>query len=450
MTDLEPTTVDRIDSLLRERLREDELPGLSLAVTDGDGIVYASGYGSRELEPNDPATPETVYGVGSVSKSFAALAVARLVDEGKLSVDDAVTDHLEIDVPDDVTLHHLLSHTSGYPSLAVSEALIARQLDVGEAGVPLGTQEDFHAHVEGARDEIAGEPGERWLYCNSGYTLVGEAIEAVTGRSFTEYLEDEILEPLAMARSTYDGDVFESFDDRMTPYFRDDEELEPAALPVRERSAAAGGLLAPVTDLANYLRLHLNGGAFEESRLVSEESLERCYGAYAETPSGPYGYGWRTREVCGRELIGHGGSIAVSTAYVGFSPAEEFGIALLSNASPGYGLAELGKGVFAALVGEDPRDLPFFARKGRLEELAGEYETYRGIKQAEVEIEGGTLRLRVGGPIEDGSWTPLIPDDLEAGEFHALTTAGERQPVRFERDGDDLSLYVDRWRLHRT
>ncbi|TYL40414.1 serine hydrolase [Natronococcus pandeyae] len=450
MTDLESSTVDRIDSLLRERLREDELPGLSLAVTDGDGIVYASGYGSRDLESNDPATPETVYGVGSVSKSFAALAVAQLVDEGELSFDDAVADHLEIDVPDDVTLHHLLSHTSGYPSLAVSEALIARQLDVGEANVPLGTQGDFHAHVEGARDEIAGEPGERWLYCNSGYTLVGEVIEAVTGRSFTEYVESEIVEPLEMERSTYDGDVFESFDDRMTPYFRDDEELEPAALPVRERSAAAGGLLAPVTDLANYLRLHLHGGTFEGSRLVSEEPLERCYGAYAETPSGPYGYGWRTREVCGRELIGHGGSIVVSTAYVGFSPAEDLGIAILANASPGYGLAELGKGVFAALVGEDPRDLPFFARKNRLEELAGEYETYRGIKQAEVEIEGGTLRLRVGGPIEDGSWTPLVPVDLEAGEFHALTTAGERQPVRFERDGDDLSLYVDRWRLHRT
>lgn len=447
---LDAATAETIDSLLRDRLREDELPGLSLAVTDGDGIVYATGYGSRDLESNDPATPETVYGVGSVSKSFAALAVARLVDEGELSVDDSVTDHLEVDVPDDVTLHHLLSHTSGYPSLAVSEALIARQLDVGEAGIPLGTQADFHAHVEDARDEIAGEPGERWMYCNSGYTLVGEVIEAVTGRSFTDYVEREIVEPLEMARSTYDGDVFETFDDRMTPYFRDDEELEPAALPVRERSAAAGGLLAPVPDLANYLRLHLNGGTFEGTRVVSEDPLERCYGAHAETPSGPYGYGWRTREVCGRELIGHGGSIAVSTAYVGFSPAEGLGIALLSNASPGYGLAELGKGVFAALVGEDPRDLPFFARKGRLEELAGEYETYRGIKQAEVKIEGGTLRLRVGGPIEDGSWTPLIPDDLEAGEFHALTTAGERQPVRFERDGDDLSLYVDRWRLHRT
>ncbi|SFB74938.1 CubicO group peptidase, beta-lactamase class C family [Halobiforma haloterrestris] len=467
--ELEDEATERIDSLLRERLRADGIPGLSLAITDGDGTIYARGYGSRDLASNAPATPETVYGVGSVSKSVAALAVARLVGEGTLAYDDRIVDHLEVDVPEDIRLHHLLSHTSGYPSLAVSEALIARQLEVGEAGVPLGSREDFHAHMEGARDEIAGDPGERWLYCNSGYTLIGEAIEAVTGRSFTEYVADEILAPLGMDRSTYDGEVFESFEDRMTPYFPEDPDrdgdadgndseggtadLEPAPLPIREQSAAAGGLLAPVTDLANYLRLHLNGGVAAdgaERRLVAAEPLERCYDAHAETPSGPYGYGWRTREVRGRELIGHGGSIAVSTAYVGFSPAEDVGIALLANAAPGYGLAELGKGVFAAAVGEDPRDLPFFARKRRLEEFAGEYETYRGIKRGEVRVEGGTLRMRIGGPIEEGAWTPLVPENLEAGEFAALTTAGERRPVTFERDADgNLNLFVDRWRLHR-
>ncbi|MXV62378.1 serine hydrolase [Natronorubrum sp. JWXQ-INN-674] len=455
MTDspsLDAATIETIDAVLRERLCEDELPGLSLAITDGDKTVYAQGYGSRDLATNEPATPETVYGIGSVSKSFAALAVAQLVGAGDLAYDDAAADYLDISIPEDVTLHHLLSHTSGYPSLAVSEALIARQLEVGEAGVPLGTRDDFHAYIENARDEIAGKPGERWMYCNSGYTLVGEIIEAVTGRPFTEYVEGEILDPLEMSRSTYDGDRFERFVDRMTPYFPgegEDADLEPAALPVRERSAAAGGLLAPVTDLTNYLRLHLNGGTFGGDDVVDSDPLERCYGAYAETPSGPYGYGWRTRDVRGHELIGHGGSIAVSTAYVGFSREDGIGLALLANASPGYGLAELGQGVFAALVGEDPDELPFFARKRRLEELAGEYETYRGVKEAEVEVEGGTLRLRIGGPIEEGSWTPLVPEDLEAGEFHALTVAGDRQPVRFERDGDDLSLFIDRWRLHK-
>ncbi|MFP9190507.1 serine hydrolase [Natronosalvus vescus] len=446
---LESTTADTIDSLLRERLREDTIPGLSLAITDSDGIRYARGYGSRDLASNDPATPDTVYGIGSVSKSFASLSILQLVDQGALSLEDPVADHLAVDVPEAVTLHHLLSHTSGYPSLATSEALIARQMTVGEAGVPLGTWEDFLAHFEGARDEIAGDPGDHWMYCNSGYTLAGAVVEAVSGNSYVEYVTENVLEPLEMGRSTYDREVFEAFDDRMTPYHKTDDGLEETPVPIRELSAAAGGLLAPVTDMASYLRLHLGGGAANGNRLLEAETLERAYGAYADTPSGPYGYGWRTRTVADETLVGHGGSIAVSTAYAGFSREHDVGIALLANTAPGYGLAELGQGVFAALVGEDPQKLPFFARKKRFEELSGEYESYRAIKEAEVEPEGGILRLRVGGPIGDGSWTPLIPADLEAGRFYAVTAAGNRQPVRFERAGDDLSLYIDRWRLHK-
>ncbi|MFP8955356.1 serine hydrolase [Natrialbaceae archaeon A-CW3] len=446
---LESATADTIDSLLRERLREDTIPGLSLAITDSDGIRYARGYGSRDLAANDPATPDTVYGIGSVSKSFASLAVLQLVDQGALSLEDPVADHLDVDVPEEITLHHLLSHTSGYPSLATSEALIARQMEVGESGVPLGTWEDFVAHVEGARDEIAGEPDDHWMYCNSGYTLAGAVVEAVSGRSYVEYVTENVLDPLGMERSTYDREAFEAFDDRMTPYHNTDDGLEETPVPIRELSAAAGGLLSPVTDMAAYLRLHLGSGAVDGHRLLEAETLERAYGAYADTPSGPYGYGWRTRTVAGDTLVGHGGSIAVSTAYAGFSREHDVGIALLANTAPGYGLAELGKGVFAALTGSDPQGLPFFARKRRFEEFSGEYETYRGIKEAEVEPEGGLLRLRVGGPIGDGSWTPLIPEDLEAGEFYTLTATGNRQPVRFEQSGDDLSLYIDRWRLHK-
>ncbi|WP_290811236.1 serine hydrolase [Halovivax sp.] len=452
--DLDAETKRTIDELLRERMADDGIPGLSLAVADRDGIRYATGYGSRDLESNAPATAETVYGIGSVSKSFAALATLKLLDAGELSLEDPVAAHVDVDVPDDVTIHHLLSHTSGYPSLATAEALIARQMGVGEAGVPLGTREDFHAHVAGARDEIAGEPGDRWMYNNSGYTLVGEVIEAVTGGAYVDYVTREVLEPLEMTRSTYDHDRFESFEDRMTPYYptggTEDGEYDAYPVPMREHSAAAGGVLASVTDLVEYVRLHLRGGELDGTRLVEAGTIERAFDAHAETPSGEYGYGWRTREVAGEELIGHGGSIAVSSAYAGFGPDRDVAIALLATTSPGYGLAELGKGVFAAVTGTDPRDLPFFERRSRFEELSGEYESYRGVKEAEVEPEGGMLRLRIGGPIDDGDWTPLVPEDVAGGEFYTLSAAGDRVPVRFEEDDDDLSLYIDRWRLHRV
>ena len=443
-------TTDRIDRFLRSRMAEDDIPGLSVAVADREGIRYATGYGSRDLAENEPATAETVYGIGSVSKSFAALSVLQQVADGALSLDDPVTDYLDVDVPEAVTLHHLLSHTSGYPSLAASEALLARQMGTGEAGVPLGSLADVRAHLDGARDEIAGKPGDRWMYCNSGYTLVGEVIEAVTGDDYPAYVSREVLDPLGMDRSTFDGDRFETFTDRMTPYFASDDEPKPYPLPIREQSAAAGGLLSPVTDLVEYCRMHLRGGELDGTSLIDTETLQQAYEPYAETPAGPYGYGWRTRDVAGERLIGHGGSIAVSSAYAGFSPDHDIAIALLANTSPGFGLAELGTGVFAALTGSDPDELPFFARRDRFEELSGEYESYRGIKEATVEPEGGMLRLRVGGPIDDGSWTPLVPEDVEAGEFYGISGAGAKIPVRFEENEDDLSCYIDRWRLHKV
>ncbi|WP_247731553.1 serine hydrolase [Halovivax limisalsi] len=448
---LDADTLSTIDSVLRTRLAEDDIPGLSLAIADREGVRYARGYGSRDLATNEPATPETIYGIGSVSKSFASLATLQLVEAGDLSLDDSVTAHLDVDVPEEITLHHLLSHTSGFPSLAASEALLGRQMGTGEAGIPLGSREDVLAHIEGATDELVGEPGERWLYCNSGYTLVGEVIEAVTDRPYTDYVTEEILDPLGMDRSTFDGDRFEAFEDRMTPYFAPDDELEPHPLPIREHSAAAGGLLAPVTDLVRYCRLHLRGGELDGTRLVDESVLQRAYEPHAKTPAGPYGYGWRTRNVAGDTLIGHGGSIAVSTAYAGFSPDRDLAIALLANASPGYGLAELGKGVFAALTGPDPETLPFFRRRDRFDAFSGTYESYRGIKRAEVEPSGGTLRLRIGGPIDgEGEWQPLIPVDIDEGEFETLSAAGDRIPVEFVETDAGVECYVDRWRLHQV
>lgn len=450
MPEITESRVETIERFLRDELAETELPGVSLAITDADELVYANGFGSRDLANNDPATAETIYGMGSVSKSFCALATAMLVEEGALAFEDPITDHLDVDLPERITIHDLLSHTSGVPSMASSEALIARQLDRGEAGVPLGSRDDFLAHVEGAVAELETRPDDRWMYCNAGYNLVGEVIAAVTGRSYVDFVSQEVLHPLGMARSTYHRDVFEADGDRMTPYFPDEDGNEPTSVPIRELSAPAGGLLAPVTDMTAYLRLHLNGGTLGDTELVDGDVLARCYEPHAETPDGPYGYGWRTRSVAGGQLIGHGGSIAVSTAYIGFDPDAELGIALGANGSPGYGLATLGEAVYTALAGEEPDATPFFDRRERLEDLCGEYESHRGIKTGTVERRGGVLELTLSDPIGDADPMVCIPESLDgpdAREFAVLATSGTRHPVEFVREDGAWTLYYDRWRL---
>lgn len=463
MTDsgLDSDTERRIERFVRKWLADEKLAGASLAVVRDDECVYAEGFGSRDLAENAPATADTLYGVGSVTKSFTALAVMQLHEAGELDVDDPVGDYVPADLPDEIALHHLLSHSSGLPSLGVSEALIARRAGFAELGIPLGDFDDFHAHVEGGLAELAADPGERFFYCNTGYTLVGEAIEAVTDRSFTEYVESEVLDPLGMDRSTFDGEAYEADDDAATPYWMnggsesddegENEPPEPTDLPVREFSAAPGGLTSSVRELARYAACQRNRGEFDGERLASESAFDRMHEGHVETDSGPYGYGWRRREVAGETVVGHGGSIAVSTAYVGFTPDDEWGVAVLCNGAAQPGTKAVADGVFSTLLGGDPEDIPAFSRRERLSELAGSYETYRGIRTAEVSETGGTLQLEFTDAFSEGP-SPLTPkdDSLETPEFYQLTGDGERKAVEFDVREDGTDLYYDRWRLHKV
>ncbi|ESP88015.1 serine hydrolase [Candidatus Halobonum tyrrellensis] len=441
-----------VADLVRATMRRDRLPGVSVAVVDGDAPVYAEGFGARDLAGNRPATPDTLYGVGSVTKSMTALAVTQIGEAGMLSVDDPVTEYLDIDLGDaydePIRLRHLLTHSSGLPSLGTSEALIGRRLRRETDTVALSSAADVRAHVEGAADQRVAPPGERFAYCNAGYVLLGEVVEACTGKPFAAYLDEHVFDPLGMDRATLDDSRFAMDDDHMTPYLHEDGDLVAASFPARELTHPTGGVIASVRHLADYLRLQLNGGRFEGTEIVSADALRDCHEGRIETPSGPYGYGWRTRETCGRDLVGHSGSVAVSSAYVGFCPAEGVGVAVAANSSPDYPLAHLGQGVFAAAVGEDPSDVPFFERRRRFDRLTGEYASYRGIRRAVVARDGGTLRLETGGSL-GGDGRPLEPTDDPYG-FVAVDEAGAREPVEFRVDDGDVTLLYDRWRFERV
>jgi CubicO group peptidase (beta-lactamase class C family) len=451
MPDLDPATRERIDDLLFDAVRDSAVPGVSAAVVDATvddaGATYATGVGSRNLAENRPATPETLYGVGSCTKSFAGLAITQLVEDGDLAFEDSVTEYVDVDVPADVTVHQLLTHSSGYPSLAVSEALIRRHCDIEESGVPLGDREDFYAHFGNARGERAA-PGERFMYSNSGYYLLDHVVEAVDGRSFAEYATDEFLDPLDMERATFDVESVEADEDSLTPYLVEEETPEESTLPDRDLGAAPGGMYAPVTELANYLRANLGGGAFDGTRLVSEAGLAQAHRGHVETPSGPYGYGWRRSDVLGHEVVGHGGSIAVSTAFLGFVPEADVGVAVGANAAGDVPMSSLGKAILAALVGEDPYETPFFARRERYDHYVGKYESYRGVRRATVERDGQFLELEFQDGL--GGSVTLVPDNSTAsdGTFWTLTAGGNREPVEFVETEDGMDLFYERWRLH--
>lgn len=450
-------TREAIADLLRGQMRRDPLPGLSVAVVTTEGIAYVEGFGSRDLAGNRPATGDTLYGIGSVTKSFVGLAILQLQEAGMLHVDDPVTDHLDLGLGDDVfeepiRLRHLLTHSSGFPSLGVSEELLARRLRLTDTGVPMGDRDDLHAHIADAAagGERVSPPGDRFAYFNTGYGLLGEVIEEATGKHLASYIDEHVFEPVGMDRATFDDTEFARDDDHMTQYLIEDGEPTAASLPTRELSQAAGGILTSVRELGSYLRVQLNGGQYEGTSLVRSDLLKEAHRGRMETPSGAYGYGWRIRETCDRDLIGHFGSIAVSSAYAGFCPDEGYGIALAANSSPSYPLAVLGQGVFALLLGRNPHEaVPFFERRRVFECLTGRYESFRGIKRATVRRDGEMLRLEFGGAL-GGEPTPLVPaEEGDRLEFYALDSSGNRRPAEFRTQDGRVELLIDRWRFRK-
>jgi len=447
MTNISKNKKKELENFISEWMNETKVPGLSLSIVKDQNIVYANGFGSRNLKNNLPATTNTLYGIGSCTKSFTGLAILQLVAEGRLDLNDRIAEYLPIYWNKQVTVHQLLTHSSGMPSLGVAEAMIDRLIEMDERGLPMGGWDDFYTHLNGAKDEITDQEEDIFFYFNSGYELLGLIIEGITGMEYSEYIQENILKPLSMKNSTFEYKEEEGY---MTPYFIREDKPERTSYPNDEVGYASGGLMSSVKELANYVMMNMNGGEFQGNKIIDEILLEKAHTGYIESEIGKYGYGWAVNDFLGEKLVGHGGSIAVASGYIGFM--DNLGVALLANTSPSFSMEEIGKAVLAIMKGKEAKEMPFFARKRKMNRLTGRYESYRGIKETEIEMDCGLLKLTFKERLESQKLI-LIPESktIEDFKFYFLDGNGERNTVRFDLNGKgDIDLYIGRWRLHKV
>jgi CubicO group peptidase (beta-lactamase class C family) len=457
-----------VERTVPKLMSEGRIPGLSVAIVKEGETIYSEGFGARNVKENLPATPDSLYGIGSVTKSFVALAILQLVEKGKLSLGDSVSSYvpLEIGLQDKpVTVHSLLTHSSGIPSLGTSTIALKRGVGM-DVWIPWAGVKDFYRHVNGAVDEIAASPGERFFYLNAGYRMLGHIIQEVSGTRFDTYITENILRPLEMERSTLSKAEYLEDPDRMTPYKRD-EDGKPVATefpypnvddnPEFSFIAAAGGIISSVKELVNYLTMNINGGTFGGVELLPHELMEMMHKIQIENNRNyygrvGYGYGWRvTEDFFGAKMVSHGGSILVSTAHVAFLPEKMMGVAMASNIA-GFPYAKVIQGIFASLMGKDPMEVvsPIRISK-KMDTLTGEYEAYKGLSRVEVVKRGGLLYLVQKGMISDVT-VPLIPDDdTLVNDRYYIWNEGVRQPVEFVvTSPEKIDLYVERNRLHKV
>jgi len=450
-------------------MEDARMPGFSIAVVDDGVTIYAEGFGLRDTQKNLPATPDTLYGIGSITKSFVAIGIMQLVEAGKISLDDPVSKHIpfELGMPDQpITIHHLLTHSPGIPSLATSTVAISRGLGL-DTGVPLGSADDFYRLVNGAQDEIVAAPGERFFYHNAAWRMLGAIIQEKSGVPFHRYIKESVMNRLGMERTTLSLTAFEADPDHILPHLKVGGEVEASRFPYPNPDnnlefsfiTAAGGIVSSVNEMTRYLNDQIEKGKTGNGLLASEESFDEMQQLHIRRPDryyGENGYGYGlaiTPDFLGHKMIDHGGSIAVSTAYMAFVPDLKAGVVMMGNSS-GMDFATIAESVLAILIGKDPSEaIPGLYIRERMQRLMGSYEVYRGLERLKVVSRGGLLYLEEKSPrTEKTNMTPLIPEDptLASMEFYTLRN-GLKFPVEFvTREDGTIDLFIGRYCYHKV
>ncbi|OLF80670.1 hypothetical protein AWH62_15095 [Maricaulis sp. W15] len=322
-----------IDAYLDEAMPAASAPGLAWAILD-DGDWLAGGRGERVLGSGLPVTDETPFALGSISKSFTALAIMQLVEAGAVDLDDAIADHLDSFEGQPgavITVRQLLSHTSGYSTLQ------GNSFQTGHMRQLAGTSP-------------ARAPGTAWQYSNANYLILGAVIETVSGREFDAYIETEILAPLGMENSSVGGGAA---GDRMAtghqPWFGGRRPV-PDQGGVSGGMAAAGGIVASAADMALYLAMMANG---EDDLITAEHKAMMMRPASAASPF--YGFGWFIDAEA--DAVYHTGLTPGVETLAILSRSQQRGGVVLVNANSGMGFGVTGDilvGMSAFALGENP------------------------------------------------------------------------------------------------
>jgi CubicO group peptidase (beta-lactamase class C family) len=439
--------IGRLESFVSRQLQGDPNACLAIGVLSGGELVYSKGFGYRDFSLTKPVTDRTLFGVGSVTKSITALSVLLLEEEGRLSVEDPVSEYLPEYVlggSGGVRIKHLLTHTSGIPALGVAETIIEEKVKSDRKRRFRDRSEFVEWVNRGALERVAA-PGEKFLYWNEGYTILGEIVGKVSSLGYREFVGRRVLTPLGMSRSGF-GVSMLSDDDSIEPYVVDGKRKIRVGFPDHPLLYAAGGLISCVRDLLRYI-----GVFIADPQPFEKKLLERLVAPHVKcglpTPFGDeyYGYGWVVnQDFYGHTLVYHSGNIGVSTAYVGFIPEAKIGVALVSN-SENIHTAYVGAFALTQLLGIEEESLPFVRYQRLIDTLSGVYENFSGTVKLELRQAGSMLYASFS---QEGA-TQTFPVVLEDGNL-SVVVGVECIPIELISALGRVDLLIERNRFHRV
>jgi len=446
----------KLENFILEKMRQTKMPALSIALISDGEIVYKRGFGFRVLESYAPADENTIYGVGSITKSFTALAIVKLAEEGKIDLERPVEDYLPLRLRafnEPIRVRHLLYHASGIPSLGYAEAFIDGMFNLGEGWLPVKDPEDVLMFARDAESWAFTKPDERFFYSNSGYVMLGRIVSKVTSMKYEDYVRKYILEPLKMKRSHFYREEVEKDSNVAAGYVLDPQSHAHVRKPFPYGISSDGGLLSNVLDLTKYLSFYINRGELEGTRIVSKESIESMEEGRISVPwesfgDEKYGFGWIIHpNFLGEKLVEHSGSVLIYTGFVGYIPTKKIGVAVLSNCA-GYPLSNIGMYALALMLKKDPDEQFDFVKFDKiLQKLVGRYEGYKRSVAFEVKRNGDFLVMEmVSRNLKLSSI--LVPEKIEKEYVRCFTLQNFRKmDVEFFIEPNKVTMIYERYKL---
>lgn len=375
---------DKIDDRVKMFMAERHIPGAAVAVVKNGRVVRMKGYGVASLEFGVPVTTETVFEIGSVSKQMTAAGIMLLVQEGKVNLDERISKYLP-DIPEawkDVTVRHLLTHTSGIKSYTGLDGFdLSQRMSMA----------DFIKKLSPYPLEFI--PGEKNIYSNSGFNLLAYIIETQSGKRYFDFMRERIFVPLGMTK-TADRDPQFIIPLRANGYEWRDNRYNGRDGNLTDLMGA-GSIVSTISDMTKW------ESALRGNRLLNAESKKTIWTqfTFSNGKLSPYGFGWRISDVRGHKLIGHTGQTAGFGAAIFRYVDEDVTVIALTN---------LGENGMGSLIAAD---------------VAKQYIPNMSLKAVNMRVSAdpavseklsAAIRGRFNGSIDDQLFTPQLARSLNA------------------------------------
>ncbi len=352
----------KLDPYVEKAMKDWQVPGLAISIVKDDSLIFAKGYGVRELGQEDKVDEHTIFAVASNTKAFTAALLGMLVDEGKINWDDHVVDYMrdfqmyDPYVTREIRIRDLLTHRSGLPTFG------GDHLWIGSTR----SRDEIISRIRYLKPTLPFRT--KFQYQNLMFLVAGELIPKLTEQSWDDAINERIFKPLGMVESITTMKELKQKENVATPHEIVEGKVAPVEYDFTDNTAPAGAIKSNVVDMAQWMRLNLNGGVYKGKKILIPKVIKEMHtiqfplpiSSFSEEKLGTrfagYGLGWSIYDYKGRKIISHGGGLSGMISYQVLVPEEKLGVIVLTNFAPNSLPRVLTYRILDAFFGEPEQD----------------------------------------------------------------------------------------------